>query len=237
MLALQHTLRSLRGVARNLDPDGGKPRFRITGAHMRSPFSLTLAGEQTQHEVVRPYLRGVRALSHAETLPPGFDIATARTVQQLASIPIRFKTGPLIYVSPTEGEVVVNLEIAANIDKIVGPERQPYEEWTTLSGLMDKAGVRSGGEFEVKDRLTGSIIECRFERTALLSKVKEGLACRVEISGLAEFNELAEPVSMFVEHLDVLDAGPLPTVEDLMDFDFTGGIDHADFVMDLRDDE
>lgn len=126
---------------------------------------------------------------------------------------------------------------AARLDKLIGPDRAPFREWTTLVGILDTASVRGGGKFEIKDRLNGSIIKCEFDREEKLDEVRHGLACRVEISGVAEFNADSEPTFMRVETIKTLDQPNLATVEDLSDIDFTGGQDHADYITGLRDDE
>jgi len=115
-------------------------------------------------------------------------------------------------------------------------KRSPRLEYGSVEGLLDLVSVRGSLHFSVEDHISGRRISCTIGRS-LLQRAKDCLENRVVVEGLLHYDKHGQPTSI----TDVTSIWPRPdpkrTIEELVGSqpDFTGGVDAADYVRQLRE--
>ena len=87
--------------------------------------------------------------------------------------------------------------------------------------------------------MTGKKTACYFHGEAIEEKVRAGWKHRVVVIGQLQTDKTTgDAEEMRVEDIRILGTrSELPQIDDLLGFDITGGMDSADYVRGLRDDD
>lgn len=245
-----------RGVERALLPKrGGELIWRITDASRNSPLSLELTPyghDETAQvaeraaKVERATADGLQALRRGEMRPAYFTddiLPKAQRLYQrvrngLAETTIRFDAdvaGPIIIDRPAAEEA----EHAAEVAK--GEVSIPYREIGSVEGYITKPELDGFGRaiLRFKSRLTGAEVKAYASGEAFhqvealrLSDVWDG--ARVRVYGLIHYKALGQIEAINASGIELLDAEPLPGIDDIIDPAFTGGLSTEQFLKQQR---
>lgn len=132
---------------------------------------------------------------------------------------------------------------AKNTELALKPVDKPYAELGSIEGIARGVDVDGHGRrlLNVRHRLTGDVIKCILHGQALevigrhtVGDVFQGL--RVHVHGTIRYRSLGH-ISQ-VEATEILFARPradLPSIDDILDETFTGGLKSEDYLERLRD--
>lgn len=245
-----------RGVERALlHKRGNELVWRITDAGKNSPLSLELtpysqdAGadiEERAAKVERATADGLLALRRGDVRPAYFTdeiLPKARKLFQrvtngLAETIIRFEpdvADPIVIDRPAAEEAELGAERAK------GEASIPYSEIGSVEGFITKPELDGYGRaiLRFRSRLTGAEVKAYASGEAFhqveqlrLSDVWDG--ARVRVYGLIHYKGLGQIEVINASGIELLDADPLPSIDDIIDPYFTGGLSTEQFLHQQR---
>ncbi len=253
---LQDLVEVLRGVEKAVADDGANALvWRVTNASMNSPLSIEITAfsanpaifadsrAQTVTEATR---KGLTQLAEGVARPTNFtdDVLPSaiklqkRVLNGLSETEIDFKAGIRggeVLITPQSARVVTDAANAAR------PVKHPYREMGSIEGFIASA-ERDGhgrGILHFRRRLDGQILKAVATGEAFsqleelrLGEVWEGL--RVRVHGLINYRDLGVVDNVNATWIEPLDRHPLPGPEDIVDPNFTGGLQTEEFLEQLR---
>lgn len=245
-----------QGVEKALLPErGGGLVWRVTDASMNSPLSIELTPYGTDPtatvseraaKVERATAEGLEALRRGEPRPAFFtdDVLPKarrlymRALNGLADTTIQFEADvadTIVMDRPAAKEVEHGAEVA------VGNASIPYREIGSVEGFITKPELDGFGRaiLRFKSRLSGAEVKAYASGEAFhqvealrLSDVWHG--ARVRVYGLIHYKALGQIEVINASGLELLDAEPLPGIDDILDASFTGGLSTEDFLRQQR---
>lgn len=248
----------LHGVEQAIDPYSRTAiEWRVTDASMNSPIALEATPFPMSHgtfieprarEVLHHTAWGLNQLKVSDERPPYFNEAvlgrakklSLRVTNGLSLTEIEFgRDEPDFTITPQVASLMV-----ANAERVLAPPKvRPYREQGSLEGFF--VGIAHDGKnravLSLKSRVTGEDIKCflrgeakRYVRDKQIADVLDGRRVRVYGTLLYKAPRVIDYIE--VRRLDFL-AGreTLPTLDDISDPDFTGGMRSEDYLEALRD--
>ena len=240
--AISKSLAILNEIRRDVAAEG-EPSLTwcITRASMSSPLEMVFEAEaplDLADRVVKPFLKGIRMIQVGSEKPPHFSPKALRKARDLALV-LGDGVSRIEFESPGEGCASLTLQLAANVERLLGT-RVSYYSATAVRGRLEKADIHeTHRDFVVYDEVTGQGVECNI-RPERKGEVPPHFGRRVAVSGVAKYNEVDILLFMNVDTISVLpEAENLPQLEDLhkMGVNLTRGKSPEDIVRGLRDDE
>lgn len=248
----------LRGVESAIAPDGKNAiEWRIVGASRNSPLALDIAAFPVKHAMnvdrralatVRGVADGLKALAMRAERPSYFTdrvVAKAerlfeRVTNGLASTVIDHGPDlPSIALTPPAARVA-----AAHVKSILKPPlARPYREIGSVEGRFHGFGLDGLGRelLQIRHRLSGDEIKC-----VLSGEAKSEVASRrigevwsnkrLRVHGMVHFKSVG--VISHVEATQVVflrDRDQLPSLEEIEDESFTGGLSSEAYLAKVRD--
>jgi len=250
-------LEVLKGVEAALAEDGQNAiDWRVVNASKSSPLQIELGSfsrqyavniDRRSHAVVRQTAEGFARLRDQAERPPFF---TDRVLSRARRIFERVTNG-LDLSEVNFGDdlppLVVTPEIAAratsNVNRALSPVDKPYREIGSIDGIIEGAERDRRGRrvLNLRHRLTGDTVKCFLSGNALeeiqdhqIGDVYRGRRLRVfgtiYYRGLGRINEVHVTEAEFVKPKT-----DIPTIDDVLDDDFTGGLRTEEYLDRLRD--
>ena len=245
----------LRGVEDAVTDDGKVLVWRVTDVTMNSPISIEVTPfspnpaifADSRAVVVQDAVRkGFSALAAGELRPayftdevlPSAQRIYGRVLNGLAETTIDFESdddSPPVEISRATARVVTTAAAAAR------PIRVPYREQGSIEGFVSNVERDEFGRrvLRFRSRLNGSIVKAVATGEAFqqlekfrLGDVWDGV--RVRIYGVLRYRDLGDLESVDATGIEVLDQARLPTPEDIIDPDFTGGRRTEDYLEAVR---
>jgi hypothetical protein len=247
----------LKGVEEALAGDGrAEVEWRIVDASKNSPLSFEAAPFARQYamnvdrratEVVRATAIGLRQLQTRGRRPDYFSEKVLAKAERLfervtnglgATIVDHGPDLPTLELTPA-----VAYAAAAHVKKILEPPPKAFDEIGSIEGIAHGPDLDGWGNriMKVRVRLTGDDITCRLSGQALSEVEARHVGdlwkdCRVEVHGIIHYKALGQPSRIDAERIRFLRASSdLPSVEEIQDEDFTGGMSTEDYLASLRD--
>ena len=248
----------LDGVERAVGDGTNEIDWRIVNITKNSPIELEAEAYPVHYAVnvdrraelvVRETAIGLQNIYRRGERPPHFTDKTLGRVHELFervtngldSTVVDFGADlPRLELTPPVARVAV-----ANVNAILTPTDKPYKELGSIEGIA-KSFERDGRGrllFWVHGRLTGDDVKCFVSGEAegelgghLIRDVWRGR--RVQVYGTLYYKGIGR--LSYIEAIRVKflrDRSELPTVEDIVDSDFTGGLRSEDYLARLRDGE
>lgn len=247
----------LRGVERATETNGkSELEWRVTDARMNSPISLELtpfghgpadALLARIDRVERATAGGFRALRSGHVQPSYFNNETlakarkmhARVLNGLSDTHLAFD----VSIEPTP--VVIDPPAARKVERAiesaVAAESAPYREFGSIEGYVTKPELDGHNRaiLRFRARLGGAEIKAFASGDAFhqvealrLSDVWHG--ARVRVYGTISYKSLGVIEHINATGMEVLDRDPLPTMSDIVDPNFTGGLTTEEYLRELR---
>jgi hypothetical protein len=185
-------------------------------------------------------ISGSGADSHAPTTE---DLRAERTFERvtngLNSSEVDFRqSAEILVVTPKSAKGTVK-----NTESALEPTEQAYEELGSIDGITRAVEVDGRGRhvLTVRHRLTGADVTCILSGKALESigqstvgDVLKGL--RVIVRGTIRFEALGQIVEVKATEISIAPSrADLPTIDDILDETFTGGLRSEVYLETLRD--
>ncbi len=250
-------LEVLKGVERAIDANGETQIvWRVTNAHMNSPLLMELTpfsknpavfiGDRIA-QVENAAYSGIRAIEAGEFKPKYFNEETAkraraihtRVTNGLSRTTIKFDS------SVSSSQLSIDRTTASKVEAAYKskPVAIPYREIGSIEGFVAKAELDGYGRavLRFRSRLTGEEIKAiasgsafRQVGTMKLSEVWEGV--RIRVYGTISYRDVGKIDGMQATGIEVLDQLKLPTVDEIIDENFTRGLRSEDFLAAIRND-
>ena len=249
----------LDGVEQAITEDGtNEIEWRIIAATTNSPIALEAEAfpvhyavnvDRRAELVVRETALGLQAIHKRGERPPHFTDKVLKHVHELFervtngldSTIIDFGPDlPRLELTPPDARVGT-----ANVNTILSPTDRPYKELGAIEGIAKSTDRDGRGRllFWIHVRLTGDDVKCfvsgEAERELGEHQIREvWRARRVMVYGTLHYKGLGK-----LNYIDAIrvkflrDRSELPTIEEIIDPDFTGGIRSEDYLARLRDGE
>jgi hypothetical protein len=247
----------LKGVEEALAADGKTEiEWRIIGASKNSPLAFEAAPFARQYamnidrraaRVVRATAVGMQSLQTRGKRPEYFSqrvLAKAerlfeRVTNGLGETTVDYGPDlPALELTPAAAYVA-----AANVRTILNPPPATFQELGAVEGIAHGPDLDGWGNriIKIRLRLTGDDLTCRLSGDALRQVEMRRVGdlwkdCRVIVHGLIYYRGLGLPnridgnkIRFFRNNSD------LPSVEDIQDEDFTGGVKSEDYLENLHD--
>lgn len=247
----------LRGVeAAIVGSDKPELVWRVTDVRKNSPLTFEVTPfsntygmdiEQRAQNVVFTTAEGVRQLVETGERPMYF---TEQTVGRIEKVFSRVANGlretmvdfseygaPNFDAKSEKAELTIE---RIRSTKTVAPV--PYRELGSIEGFINKVELDGYGRPIVwlRDRLGGQDVKCISDQNGLsrighleVSEVLKGL--RVRVFGILNYKDFERLVSINVEDVHVFDSDEdLPRHEDIVDPQFTGGLESKEYLEALR---
>jgi hypothetical protein len=247
----------LRHVEEALSEDGQNAiDWRITNASKNSPITVEMAPYPKQYAVnidrradavITRTATGLRDLQRLPQRPPFFnDYALAKAEKIFARVTngldlteTSFGLGlPDLVITPVGARsAATNARIAQK------PSEKPYRELGTAEGFFATVGRDGHGHrlLWIRHRLTGNVIKCQLAGQALL-KVGEHVigevfkGRRLLVSGTIFYKSVGNIAQIHADDIKFFPPrADLPTTDDILDEDFTGGMTSEEYLAMLRD--
>lgn len=230
--------------------------WRVTEARRFNPFEFTLHADPRVYAtdvsrraaaVAHRFSEGMNALKSAPARPAFFTDEALKKAQRtfhrvtngLNLSEFEFDDAvPDFRVTP-----VAARSAEKNVQLALKPVDKPYKELGSVEGVTRGADVDGHGRrlLYIRHRLSGEIVKCVLSGEALATIGAHTVAdiyvgMRVSVRGVIRFNRPGHILQ--VEATDVVYARPrheLPTVDDILDEGFTGGLRTEDYLERLRD--
>jgi len=246
----------LEGVEEAVAEDGRRAiEWRIVGASMNTPITFEAAAfpkdfavniDNRAEIVMRQTAIGLDALRRGGERPSYF---TEKVLQRAEGMFERVTNGlaetmidhgaelPALDITTT-----VAREAVANTRSVLTPKAAPYRELGSIEGNVQSIERDGFGRriMHVRHRLTGDSIKCTVsgeaEKELESHQIKEIWRFRrVQVYGMLHYKglgNLKEVEAIRVRFLK--DRSELPTVDDILDHDFTSGMRSEDYLAKLR---
>lgn len=230
--------------------------WRITHASKASPLALVAEAfpqkyatnvDERVSQVVAHTAKGLAQLQAEGTRPPYF---TNRALENAANLFKRVTNG-LEQTGVDFGQGLPEVRLTHRVAEVASshvrgilepPPVRPYKEIGSIEGVADGFDrVRKGYPvLKVRDRLSGEHIECRLFGSALEEierrQVGELWRGRVLVAGTVHFKGLGQVKRVDTTMVRFLRSRiELPSIEDIQDENFTGGLRSKDYLENLRD--
>jgi hypothetical protein len=249
----------LDGVEEAIAEDGRRAiDWRITGASKHSPLTLEAAPfpkdfgvdiERRSEVVTRQAALGLVALRDRSERPSYF---TDRVLQRAEKMFERVTNGldetiidhgeglPGLNITPAVARVA-----ASNARSVLTPKSAPYKELGSIEGNAQSIERDGFGRriLYVRYRLTGETIKClvsgEAERELENHQIKDVWRYRrLQIYGMLYYRGIGDLRQVEAIRIQFLrDRNELPSLNDILDPNFTGGLRTEDYLARLRDGE
>lgn len=250
-------LEILKGVETALAEDGQNAiDWRVVNAGKSSPLQVELGAfprqyavniDRRTHAVVLRTAEGLSTLRERAERPPFFTDPVLnrvrRTFERVANgldlSEVDFGDGvPSVVVTPLVAQLSAN-----NVRLVLTPGDTPYRELGSIEGVTE--GVERDGLgrriLYIKHRLTGESVKCFLSGSALEAVEDSRIAevyrsRRIRVFGIVHYRSLGR-----IRDVDVTEAefgrprAELPSIDDILDENFTGGLRSEDYLERLRD--
>jgi len=250
-------LEILRGVEEAIAEDGqNEIVWRVVNATRNSPIQFEFEAYARHYgtdvtrrvtAVAQRTAEGLAALQARPERPPFFPDDVLRRAERVFKRITNGLSLSEVDFGPGIGQVTVTPTIARsaakNTELALKPVEKPYSELGSIEGVAHGVDVDGRGRrlLNVRHRLTGENVKCILHGRALdaighhtIGDVYKGL--RVRVQGTIRYKSLGRITQ--IEATDVLFAVPrdqLPTLDDILDEGFTGGLRSEDYLERLRD--
>lgn len=248
----------LKGVEKALDDDKeNQIVWRVTDAERQNPISFELTPTPINPavfigtratDIERIARAGLIALSNGETRPPYF---TDDTLVKAKRMHARVKNGlaDTVIEAPDVSTVpvVINADAAGTVERAFEKLKAllpiPYRELGSVEGFVAKAELDGHGRAVLRfwARTNGSEIKAIATGEAFkqleelrLSDVWHGV--RVRVYGTIFYKSIGVIDSLSATGIEVLDRAELPSMDDIIDSTFTGGLSSEEFLAEIRRD-
>lgn len=245
----------LEAVEQNLADDGQVAiQWRVVHAATASPITFTVEAfprqfavnvdDRAGHVLTRT-LAGVRDLVVASVRPAHFtDQALGiaqriydRVTNGLDRTEIEVDGDATVAITPT-----VARGASVNVREILAPVEKPYKEFGGVEGYFQDVGQDGHGRrvLHIKSRLTGDVIKCFVagEAEKLLSRCEVAdvwRRARIEVTGVIHYRGPHKISKIDAQRIRFYPArSELPSVDDIIDPDFTGGLRSEEYLERLR---
>lgn len=247
----------LKGVEQAVAEDGSNAiEWRIVAATTNSP--ITFEARAFAHDfgvnvdnraeiVARHTALGLQQLEQKGERPPYFtDKVLARADRLFSRV-----TNGLERTSVFLGDDLPSLDVtpaiarraSENVRAALKPDSRPYEELGSIEGFVEKIEKDGWGHpvVRLRVRLTGDTVKCFVRGNALkafedrqIGDVWRGR--RVQLFGMLKFKGLGALFQIDADEVRFLRTrAELPSVEDILDENFTGGLSTEEYLTRVRD--
>lgn len=256
---IQDQVNLMQEVERAIDPDGKQHvDWRVTNVSKNSPITFELTptaknyGTAIDHhatKVVTTVAQGLTALRKTDTRPEFFNDQAMKTVERVAKRVTNGLAATEIDFSEYQHEHFrLDHETAystmSSIDRIRKPLNKPHRELGSVEGFVKTVG-RDGHMrpvLYISSRLDGDEVKCVAKEGGLekighleVEKVTRGL--RVNVFGVLHYKDAARVNRIDVERIELFDDGDkLPGIRDIVEPDFTDGVEAVEYLKKLRAD-
>jgi len=246
-----------RGVEKAIAEDGQNAiDWRVTNASKASPLTLEFGAFPRQHAlnidrrtgaVVRHTAEGLAALRERPERPPYF----TDSVLERAEKTFERVTNGLDLAEVDFGPEFASLKIthaiavtaARNTQLALKPTEKPYRELGSIEGVTQGTERDGFGRhiLWIKNRLTGDSVKCILSGQALQTIeqliVADVLrAQRIRVSGTIHYRTIGRVFQIEANAVESFRRrAELPTVDDILDETFTGGLRTEEYLDRLRD--
>lgn len=230
--------------------------WRLVEARRYNPFEFTLHADSRVYAtdvsrragaVVRRFSEGMNALKSTPARPPFFtDDALKKAGETFRRVTNGLSLSEFEFDDPVPGLRItpsVARSAEKNVQLALKPVDKPYREFGSVEGVTRGADVDGHGRrlLFIRHRLTGEVVKCVLSGEALAKIGAHTVAdiyvgMRVHVRGVIRFNRPGHILQ--IEATDVVYARPrheLPTVDDILDEGFTGGLRTEEYLERLRD--
>ncbi len=212
----------------------GKIEWHIESVSMSSPLCLTIGappgyGARADH-VMCGLAADVRSLDQA-ALPPRY--LNEPHMEALKKMVSALDGLAMIEIESSDLVVVPTARIVANVNEVI----RPYETNATIEGVLQLVNLHNPQEkvFKIYDILTGEGVRGVFADEQWDS-VHDHIGKRVIVSGSMTYHRDGRPKEMKLSALEEANAYPTLFFQG-PPIDITGGVDPADYIETLREDE
>lgn len=248
----------LRGVEKAVEADGRSELvWRVTDAAMNSPISVeltpygsgpsALVAARINH-VEQYALDGLRELQTGNVRPPYFTDEVVAKAKRIHSRVLNGLTKTTIGVGSEVKPIVIDRTAARTLEraseKAAHAGGTPYRELGSVEGFVTKPELDGHDRaiLRFRARLDGSEVKAYASGEAFrqiedltLSEVWHGV--RVRVHGLINYRSLGQIETIHATSIELLDTENLPTIDDIIDPFFTGGLSTEEFLREQRADD
>lgn len=248
----------LKGVEEALAGNGKtEVEWRIVGASKNSPLAFEAAPFARQYAVnvdhraalvVRATAIGMRALQTRGKRPEYFSQKVLvkaeklfeRVTNGLGATTVDYGPElPALELTPTAAYAA-----AAHVKSILEPPLTSYNELGSIEGVAHGPDLDGWGNriIKIRVRLTGDDLTCRLSGDALKQVEARHVGdlwkdCRVLVHGVIHYKGLGLPSRIDANEIRFFRTdGELPSLEEIQDEYFTGGVRSEEYLAGLRDD-
>lgn len=234
--------------------------WRVTEASSNSPIRLEITPFPRQHamsidrragEVAKFTVQGLRSLTERADRPTYFNDATVDRAERVFQRLTNGLEATVVDFSEyiDDGEVSLDNTLAVramrNVEVLKGPGEAPYIEISSMEGQIrnverDKRGRAIAW---LINRIDKDDVKCfaRGRAQTTLERMEVGevwRGVRVRVSGELKYKGLGRIEVINADYIEILDPdSELPSYEDIVDPDFTGGVETVEYLEKLRNGE
>ena len=249
------TLVALREINKAVSKFGNAGlEWRIVAAGMKSPFFATVKGvdpiggegSADGPVAIGAWVAGLQHLESKDTCPSFFTEGSLRIAQKLVAV---FALGitQIEYTTDSGSKAVASRQVAQNAShvlKVIALDRAKrsgkYVDYGSIEGtLKELTSLEGRDKMVIVDDLTGASIACYFRNKAIEAKARTAWKRRVSVSGEITYDKLTgDPSQVSADDIRPLGTrDTLPQMEDLRGINITGGLEPAEYIRGLRDDD
>jgi len=236
---VSNTVRMLNNIDLDTSPSHRRTtRWKIVGASLKSPLTLSLNGQAKHHErvaeVAKVYLDGMGTMERdPNSIPAHFSLDTLQKAKKLVSV-LDDGISRVVF-SGYERSVSPTQKVAASVDALTAAS---YSSYGSVDGILETLTAHGGLQFVIYDRLSGDEIDCRFN-SVYIEDARAAWTHRVRVYGAITYSRAGIPKSINVDGAPqrLKDRSVLPQAKDLEGIDVTAGVESAEYVRRLRDTE
>lgn len=247
----------LQGVEKAVSEDGENELvWRVTNAQMNSPIWVEVTPfaknpaiyvEARAEQVERVVMEGIIAVKNGDQCPRYFNddvMAKARKIHSRVTNGLSDTTFSFD-ASIAQYPVVIDRDAARKVETsyraAIAAQPVPYRELGSIEGFVSKAELDGFGRavLRFRSRLDGNEIKAVATGRAFqqleqlrLSDVWHGV--RVRVYGTISYRSLGVVDGLSATGIEVLDQSSLPSMDDIIDENFTGGLKSETYLAKLR---
>jgi D-Tyr-tRNAtyr deacylase len=252
-------LEILKSVEQTVTEDGDSAiDWRVVNASKNSPLSIEFAAFSRKHavnideratKVVQQTAFGLSMLQNKSERPSYFNDKTVARAEKLFQRVTNGLSTTQIDHGPGLPRIEVNRGNAraavAHAAAVLKPPAKPYKELGSVEGFALGVGRDGWGHklLFVRHRLTGEEFRCRINGEALTQVQSKQIgdvwrACRVQVFGMIHYKSPGHITQVDAVSVRFLrERSELPSIDDVQDENFTGGMRSEDYLAKVRDGE
>lgn len=185
-------------------------------------------------KVAEAYTDGIEIIQKQGITPPYFSDNSLKLVNKAAHALGKNGANSFEIIDiDRDKHIIVNKDMVNITKQLAG---YSYKSFGSVEGTLEMVSIHKPARFNVYHSISLRAVRCNLKQEDI-DKIRDALGRTVVISGLVSYNSKDEPISVFVQEIDVIPKEEdLPSIDEFIGSDpnFTEDVSTEDYIRGMR---